>query len=226
MIEILPHGTGVFLPALIVGHELPEGAVSERVRGWANSPEWVITIHHQAGGMAHSIYPTVAGLVMRLDDNVERISGDGRFLIRGFRAMAEDPDRGLLRRDYPVLLKLVETRGDDYSADELQSLHRLLGPYLTLPPIESGREAFVRLTPCDPLLHFAGWKVLSARALPGCRSHYVREACPTAEEGNLGGFAFSTEAVFDAAKAAGLERLGELVGADRPRVFLLWENCD
>jgi hypothetical protein len=80
MIPIEPLGTGVILPAVVVGYEfpLPRGD-PDRVPGL---PEWILALDQQAGGLSMR-YPSVVGAVLRPAANRGR--GGPRFdhLIRG-----------------------------------------------------------------------------------------------------------------------------------------------
>lgn len=225
MVIIEPLGTGVILPAFVIGYEVPDGDAYDRVARWAASPDWVVALAQQAGGMAMR-YPTVAGAVLRWADNPDRFRGDPDFLARGFRAMAEDPDLGLLGREYPVLRELVCTFGEDYSDRQLGRLGGLFERHLAIPPLESGFEAFVRLARCDLLRHFAGWRALHVTVLSSFREVYANQDCPVAEQSNLDGLELRSGTALDETKLRELEHLGSLTGCSELRPFLLWENAD
>jgi hypothetical protein len=228
MIAIEPLGTEIFLPAFIIGYELPNGDAVERVLGWRDSPDYVVTTFQQAGGMCMH-YPSVAGVMLRFGDNTQHIR-DAEFLIRGFQAMAEDPQMDVLRRDYPVLERLVKTRGDDYTAEQIFRLERYLWRYATLPAIESGFEAFVRFQECDLLRYFADWRILRVEVPRDFENWYLdrsqNPSYPYLEAGYLSGVTFQCEEFSDAEVRRELSALGTMVGQSHPRVFFLWENCD
>jgi hypothetical protein len=225
MVIIEPLGTNVLLPAFVIGFELPEGDAYDRVSRWDSSPDWIVTFDQQAGGMCMR-YPSVVGAVLRLTDNTEHFRSDPAFVVRGFRAMAEDPQLNVLQRDYPVLRRLVNTWGEDYNLQQLRGLEGFLAHYLVTPSVESGFEAFVRFAGCDVLQYFADWNLLQVEVLPTFREVFRNQVCPRVEEGNLDGLSFRSEIVLNAEKISGLQQLGELVRQSQPRVFLLWENCD
>jgi hypothetical protein len=104
--------------------------------------------------------PSVLAAVLRLEANADKGRKDLAHLLRGFRCMAEDPDPDTLRRDYPVLARLVLTHGTEYTRRELRDLENVLSAHVLVPPLRSGIEAFVRQEPCDPLDYFRGWKML------------------------------------------------------------------
>jgi len=225
MIAIEPQGTGVLLPAFVVGFEVPAEEPHDRVSSWRSSPDWIVVVDQQAGGMCMR-YPVVAGVVLRFADNRDRFQREPDFVIRGFGAMAEDPQLDVLERDYSVLRGLVGTHGSDYNPQELRSLEAFLTRYVEVPAMESGFEAFIRFSACDILRYFAGWRLLLVEVLPPYREAYGDVHCPRVEDGELGRFAFRNDAMLNEEKVAGLRRLGELLGQSEARAFLLWENCD
>src|SRR5437763_312512 len=100
MIHLEPLGTDVVLPAFVVGYELPLPRLNpDQLTGL---PRWVVTLDQQAGGMCMS-YPSVVGVVLRLEANRQQAKKDSEHLIKGLKYMAEDPKVGPLKRDYPVL---------------------------------------------------------------------------------------------------------------------------
>jgi hypothetical protein len=229
MIHIEPLHTGVILPAFVIGYELSESA--RPTRPLQELPPWVVTLDQQAGGYGIS-YPSVVGAVMRLDANGERGKKDIARLIRGIRCMAEDPDMATLRRDYPVLSRLVGTHGSEYAKNELRDLDNILNAYFWLPPLAGGIEAFLRFADCDPLDHFQDWKMLRCRVrrdglrrgsvytLPGSDSYHV-------DESNLSDLEMADDVVYDAKRQRELMKLGEeLAKPGLPGVFFLWENSD
>jgi hypothetical protein len=226
MIHIEPLHTGVILPAIVLGYELsePPGSLGEM-------PPWVVTVDQQAGGHGMS-YPSVVGAVLRLDANCEQGKRDITRLHRGLRCMAEDPDLATLRRDYPVLSRLVGTRGNEYAPRDLLDLGNVLGSYFWLPPLQGGIEAFVRFAPCDPLDYFRGWKVLRCVLRPNGSRRGSIYALPEADgypvdESNLSDLEVADDIVYDGERQQELVQLGEVLGRPGlPDVFFLWENSD
>ena len=227
MIHIEPLGTGVILPAFVVGYELPRGD-PDRLRG---VPSWVVAVDQQAGGLAMS-YPSVVGAVLRLEANADKARKDLTRLVRGFRCMAEDPDLGTLRRDYPVLAGLVLTHGAEYAGRQLRDLENLLSAHLRVPPLRSGIEAFVRHEPCEPLDYFRSWRVLrcavrcdgprrgSVYAFPEPSGYYV-------DDSNLADLDLADDVAYDQERQEELAAFGARLGrAGLPDLFFLWENSD
>lgn len=171
-------------------------------------------------------YPPVLGAVLRFADNGRHCQSDVRAATRGFQAMAEDPNIALLRREYPELAGLVYTRGGAYSRTELLRLQRYIERFFDIPPIESGLEAFVSMTPCDPLAYFAGWQMLKAVPNAEPRQLYRDRKSIYIDESNINSLEFTSDEPF------GEQALSVILGfADRlalgdARVFLLWENSD
>jgi hypothetical protein len=231
MIHVWPLGTEVLLPAFVVGYELPlpEGD-PEQLQGL---PDWVVTIHQQAGGLAMS-YPSVVGAVLRLDANRDRGKKDLAHLIRGLRCMAEGSDLGMLRRDYPLLRRLVQTSGRDYTKDQLRDLGNLLTANLWMPPLRGGLEAFLRLAPCNPLDYFRDWKLLrcAPRRVTDTLTGEERigshsQEAPHFDDGNLSELDLADASVYDEGCQGQLTALGAVLGANRlPDAFFLWENSD
>ncbi len=228
MICLEPLGTDVFLPAIVLGHEVPDAVTAEQLDAALPAEGPIVCVHQQAGGYCMS-YPTVVGALLRLAANRGRDGQPLDLLVRGLKAMAEDPDMQVLRQ-HPALLALVYTHGRPYDPRELASLTRHLGRFLDVPAIASGIEAFVRFAPCDLLAVFRGWKVLSCR-LPApdpARAPLYR---------NLPGQHFddsnARDLIRDDKRTLGGDLLRELADVgqrlglrDPPTAFLLWENSD
>ncbi len=51
MLRLEPLGTCVVLPAFVVGYELADD-LKHFVDDWDDSPDWLLTIDQQAGGIA------------------------------------------------------------------------------------------------------------------------------------------------------------------------------
>jgi hypothetical protein len=229
MIHLEPLGTDVLLPAFVVGYEFPlPGGEPDRLQGL---PPWVVVVDQQAGGLAMS-YPSVVGAVLRLEANAERARKDLGRLVRGFRLMAEDPDMGTLRREYPVLAGLVLTHGSAYTRRQLRDLGNILASHLWVPPPRSGIEAFIRHQACDPLDYFRGWRVLRPRLRRvDVRRVSIQDLHESAsyhvDEGNLANLELADDVASDEACQRELTRLGQELGRPKlPDVFLLWENSD
>ena len=231
LISIEPLGTDVFLPAIVLGWELDYSA-SDRVEKHEHAPPWFLHVMQQAGGLAMS-YPECAGMLLRFEGNRDRFLHDPDTLIRGFKLMADDPNLGILKRDYPVLRGLVYTRGGPYEDGELRQLDVFLAGFLRLPPIESGIEAFVRFADVDPLTCFRGWRGLQCNLRPEdqrvgsvYRSIEGRLAY-CIEEANREDILRSDDIEVSETTLAALTDFGKSVGLDTPiRAFLLWENSD
>jgi hypothetical protein len=225
MIHLEPHGTSAILPAFVIGYELPVPDCPQ-----PQAP-WIVTVDHQAGGLAMS-YPSVLGAVLRLQANRDRGKEDLAHLIRGFQCMAEDPDIDTLRQTYPVFSRLVLTRGNDYTKDELWDLRNVLGSYIRVPSPRAGLEAFLRFAPCDPLDYFRGWKVLRCTLRTGNARRGSPYALPESEgywvdDGNLTDLEMADDAVYDELSQQELVNLGAGPSQVRlPDVFFLWENSD
>ena len=232
MLRIEPLGTQIILPAFVVGYEIT-GESDARTGDLDDSIPWMLTLDQQAGGYCMS-YPSVLGCVLRFADNVERCRSNAADIIRGFQAMAEDPDLKLLRSDYPQLASLVYTQGNDYEADQLQRLQRYVEGYFHIPPLESGIEAFVRMAHCDPLSYFTGWRILTASPKTEPRELYRGQTDVYIDESNLGSIQWTADETFSDETVMLLRDSGRQLRIDRHdrraedhlRVFLLWENSD
>lgn len=225
LIDIEPLGTDVILPGIVLGYELGESAILESIC----PPDAARHIHisQQAGGLAMS-YPSVIGLVLRLASNLAELQ-EGQKVIRGLKAMAEDPKLSLLKREYPEFARLVLTHGQPYSKEQLDSLSDALRLHMRLPPIESGIEAFVRFEACDLRSYFDGWNVLAASAPAGLASIYDPAIADRIhiDDSNVRQLSLQDDTCFDSASFASLVALGGVLGSKNcPRAFLLWENSD
>jgi len=209
MNTVQPLGVRGVLPAFVVGHEL-----EERELAAIEAPGFLLQVAQQAGGYCMS-YPSVVGVVLRLEANLAHGLEDAARAVRGFAAMAEDPDLRLLEREFPSLLPLVYTRGDEYSKPQLATLQSFVGRYFRAPGVESGIEAFLRCAACDPLDYFRGWRALSIASQRTCI------------DGNYPDVATDESELFDENMLAALARVARTLGFETPpRVFFMWENSD
>jgi hypothetical protein len=235
MLRIEPLGTDVFLPAFVVGYEIPDGAagaIADRALDrLPPEPGPLLVLDQQAGGYCMT-YPSVAGVVLRLEANDGKARAPLKDLVRGLKAMAEDPDKPLLAREFPVLSELVHTRGDPYDKQDLRQLQSFVQRFIDTPPLESGLEAFVRFGPCDVLSYFGGWNVLSCRLVEPDRRRgsICGDDPPTrycVEEGNVSDLLCDDRRVLDESLLQSVSHLGRQLGLEgSPRLFLLWENSD
>lgn len=224
MLRIEPLGTRFILPAFVVGFEL-SGESERRIDDLDDSPAWLIALDQQAGGHCMS-YPSVLGAILRFADNGRRCRSDVGDLIRGFQALAEDPNIALLRRDYPELAELVYTRGDEYGRTQLLRLQRYVERFFDIPPIGSGLEAFVSMALCDPLAYFAGWQMLTAIPKAEPRQLYRGQKSIYIDESNIGLLEISSNESFGEQALSVIRAFGNQLALGEVRVFLLWENSD
>jgi hypothetical protein len=225
LIHIEPLGCGSILPAFVVGYALED---DDELDALDVTPS-IVVFEQQAGGVAMS-YPVVMGSMLRLEPNRHRGLRDLEPLLRGLRAMAEEPDLSLLEREYKVLRSLVLTSGSAYTQSELQSLQDYLSGYLALPALAHGLEAFVQHAACDPRDYFAQWGVMSCTLAEENKrqgsiyrssgAHY------TIDESNLADIRFDDSRTL-ADSWQDIERLGrQLQRTDPAQLFFLWENSD
>src|SRR5262249_53683678 len=125
------------------------------------------------------------GTVLRLEPNAAR----GRIPLTPFilalRAMGESYEVPF-ETEFATFSALMETRGDEYSAEQLALLNSMANRYFDLPPFESGIEALVRTGPADPLRYLADWKVMTYRILEGRKHPYTSTPPPyRIEESNV-----------------------------------------
>ncbi len=225
LIHIEPLGCGSILPAFVVGYPLED---DEELEALDASPS-VVVVEQQAGGVAMS-YPVVIGSVLRLEPNRHRGLRDLEPLLRGLRAMAEEPDLTLLAREYKVLRSLVLTSGSAYTEIELRSLQDYLAGYLALPPLMHGLEAFVQHAACDPRDYFAQWGVMSCTLLEENKRqgsiYRSSSAHYTIDESNLADVRFDDSRTL-ADTWQEVERLRRQLQRPEPaQLFFLWENSD
>ena len=233
MLRIEPLGTGVFLPAFVVGYELPFGADNKEANGRLDRLPLdanLLVLDQQAGGYCMR-YPSVAGAVLRLEANDGNGKRPFRDLVRAFRLMAEDPDLAALEAEFPTLRELVYTVGDPYTTVQLHRVQSFVRRFVELPAVENGIEAFVQLEPCDVLYFFGGWQVLSCGLVEPERRRgaYLEELSTRyrVEQSNVSDLVCGDSVVLDEGLLARLTSLGAEIGRDGPpRVFLLWENSD
>lgn len=225
MVIFQPLGTNVLLPAFLIGYELDESRAFDEIPKGAKLPDWIVGVAQQAGGMSMR-YPSVIGSLLRLTDNMDRFLNEPSFLIRGFRAMAEDPEIELLEKEFPDLRVLVQSRGENYSPAQLHTLDTFLARHLHVPLAISGFEAFVRFQSCDLVHFFGGWRKLQVTVGPNLRQLYPGFPDDYVDESNLDSVELRTDSLFDQNALRALGELGLLIHQPALSLFLLWENCD
>ena len=232
MLRIEPHGTNVILPAFVVGFEV-FGESDFRIDDLDDSPDWLITLDHQAGGYCMT-YPTVVGAVLRFADNSHHCRSDVACVTRGFQAMAEDPELAVLRTEFPALASIVCTQGDPYDAESLVRLHRFVDRYFHIPAIESGIEALVRMEHCDPLRYFADWRMLTVTLKSEADQPFGDRKRNYIDDSNIDSMRLTTDDIFSDGPLQLIRELGthlrvgrnDHTSHDHLGVFLLWENSD
>jgi len=223
--SISPLGTGVVLPAFVVGFAL-EGSALHAAYHLDDTPSWLLRLDQQAGGYCMS-YPSVLGAVLRLDANLERGRNDPARAVRGFQAMAEAPDMKLLEREFPALAGLVYTYGDSYRRAELRMLGNFLRHYFDAPDFESGFEAFVRCVQTEPLDWFRGWRVFSCTVRPERVAELADVQDFDESSLNSHNVLIDDTERFEAPMLERLTAMGRRLGSrSEPRVFFLWENSN
>ena len=109
MLQLECMGMDEVLPAVVVGFEV-EGDVLDRAIAIDDPADGILVFAQQAGGLSMS-YPCVVGAALPLAVNADRGGDAAAHVIRGLRAMAEDPDVELLAREFPALRSAVLTWG-------------------------------------------------------------------------------------------------------------------
>ena len=227
LVTLEPKGCDQLLPAIVIGHDVAAWPNLRELRagltGSLPHASWLLSVDHQAGGYRMS-YPEVLGLMMRLESNATRALKNPSRLMRGFVAMSEDPDCALLEREYPLLRPCAGTQGDPYPPELLSLLHQEVSSVFALPGFDQGREAFVRLEPCDLMRVFEGWRVMGLRTpsdedrIPDCLRYDSLSELVRDEDVPL-----TSELLRD------LQVHCERFAGERlppPRAWLLWENSD
>lgn len=230
MLRIEPLGTAIFLPAFVVGYEAVRNEENARLDSIPFERNPFVVLDQQAGGRCMS-YPTVAGAVLRIEANQGNGKASFRDLLRGFRAMAEDPDLALLEHQFPTLRQVVYTVGAPYKEVDLRRVQSFLRRFLDVPRVESGLEAFIRFEPCDILYYFGGWSVMSCRLAERGqrRGSYYGDSVATryaVEQGNVSDVVCDDSLTLDESMLEQLQDLGRQFGRGEPRVYFLWENSD
>jgi hypothetical protein len=226
LIHIEPLGCGSILPAFVIGYAVGDDDDLERI----DAPPQIVVVDQQAGGRCMQ-YPVVIGALVRLDQNRHRGLRDLEALLRGLRAMAEEPDLALLEREYPVLRGLVQTKGAEYDPEQLHALQSYLSDYITLPPIARGIEAYVEFAASDPRDFFTQWNVTSCtlRSADRRKGSIYRSTDHEyhIDESNLDDVMLDDSIALDDALWRELGRLGRLLRRPRSaQLFFLWENSD
>jgi hypothetical protein len=225
LVDIAPLGTGVLLPAIVVGYEVTQSAVEivDAVPDEMEVPSWIWFVSQQAGGYCME-YPSVLGAMLRIESSQD-FGKEVAFMVRGLQAMAEDPDEDLLQRDYPALASLVLTWGEAYPRASIEKLANFLARYIRLPPIASGIEAFIRFQPCDPLDYLECWKMLQYE-LPG-QDVANTTGVTIIDDSNVRELVLREDELLSAAHLDALQRLAAAAGLEGPpSMYLLWENSD
>ena len=226
LIHIEPLGCGSILPAFVIGYAVGDDDDLERI----DAPPQIVVVDQQAGGSCMQ-YPMVIRALVRLEKNRHRGLRDLEALLRGLRAMAEEPDLALLEREYPVLRGLVQTKGAEYDPEQLHALQSYLSDYITLPPIARGIEAYVEFAASDPRGFFTQWNVTSCtlRSAERRKGSIYRSTDHEyhIDESNLDDVMLDDSIALDDALWRELGRLGRLLRRPRSaQLFFLWENSD
>ena len=222
-----PLGSGALMPALFLGYEfvglagLDIGPHWKKLVGAPALPRWLIHIDVQAGGMAMR-YPQALGAMFPLEANRSFALQNPDHLLRGFHAMAEDPDLKVLEQEYPLLRSVCMTRGNCLNPTQLQNIHRSLEATFRLPRPSSGIEAFVRFENSDfpEFLDGWHWTELDLASLDTPTDTMLPE---------MDYLRWSREFdTFDARMLYEMRAFGaEFLKTDQePSLFLIWENCD
>ena len=224
MLQLECMGMDEVLPAVVVGFEV-DGDVLDRAIAIDDPPDGVLVFDQQAGGLSMS-YPCVVGAALPLAVNADRGGDAAAHVIRGLRAMAEDPDVELLAREFPALRSAVLTWGKPYDRAVLDRLHAFVRrAFLTLPAFQSGIEAFVRCAPAEPLAAVRGWRAFSCALRESGRGITVLdEASLRTGRADL---VVDDRLSYDDRLHAALCATGARIGAaGEPRLHLLWTNSD
>jgi len=160
--------------------------------------------------------------VLRLEANAKFGKASVPDLVRGIKAMAQDPDYALLEREYPLLRGFAGTFGNPFSRHDLRLLDLYLKRYFNTPTMVEGMEAIVQFETCDPLDYFGGWNVLSAK-----RKSHVPQDRYYFDEDLKSQLDLEDTASLDISLIRHLRDVGmSFAKQGHPRVYLLWENCD
>jgi hypothetical protein len=199
---------------LVVGYEVPPQIAREAIEA-VDVPPWSLVYDHQAGGYSCT-RALVLGAALRLEANLTRGNRDLRGLVGALRYLGEYWEKGD-GPEHPELDTLSYTRGDDYGPEHFQVLENLLLPFLKLPCIERGIEAFVTFEPCAVLEHLQGWLVMQAS-----------NSSPSFMPGPDWKLADATDTVpFDQGILSAVEEIGKrFCGPKHPQIHLLWNNSD
>jgi len=230
LFSLEPLGTEVFLPGILLGWHLGPEA-SHRLRELGDSPSWFLHVEQQAGGPCMQ-YPECAGMLLRFEANRKCFRQPADPLIRGLRFIAQDPNLQALADEYPLLYGMVGTWGLPYDADTLHALSRYLAPFLDLPELESGIEAYLHFEECDLLAHFARWKALQCTLRPpesrqGSTYRMNPKTVYYISDRNSDDVVREDVVEVNQQSLADLVRVGAEVGLHAPcRAILMWENSD
>ncbi|MEM9190780.1 MAG: hypothetical protein AAGF12_16470 [Myxococcota bacterium] len=215
---VLPLGTDVLMPALLLGYESDIGPESPRWTRRKDAKPWLFFVEQQAGGYCMS-YPTALGILFRLHTNAPRAVKPPETLIQAFHAMAEDPEPKLVKKLEPRLFEACGTWGSDYSTEVLAQISDAMRDYFEVPRCTGGLEAFVRLEPSPTAFRSVlGWHyVVPSGSSKGVGEDWLSEGPQWFDGPPMTGSDVAT-----------LEALAsDVLGVtDKPALFLLWENSD
>ena len=224
MIHIEPLGTEIILPGFIIGWE-ENSTVTELVKGYFKEiPNWLITVDQQSGGYS-MFYPSVVGVILRLQDNIKYIRQDPMKFIKGFELMAEDPSINQLKQDYPLLAEMVWTKGDEYTYPTLQEFHKYLTGYVSVPLISKGWEAYIEFEPVNPLAYFDNWYMLCVEKPEKAVDNHKNSNDIYLDGSNIKQVSLNSDKKFTEEIYSTLLAIRN-GGEGPPRIYFMWENSD
>lgn len=204
------------LPAFFIGFDEADMGSADSASGPPEDPPpWLIFLDHTSEGYCMR-YPSLCGVVLRLEDNLERGRNPAEAL-HLLKAMQEGTQ--LLERDFRDLWLLLGTPGGDYPREALDTLDSFLRRHFDVPAVVGGVEAFIQCDGTDPLAYFRGWRVLSF--------FLAEDTYETGEPWLHWRIDSQASQPFDAATLEAIIRYGRQLGfRGPPRVYFLWSNID
>jgi len=217
--------THSLLPAFVVGYDLGADSYARATALQDNLPDWLFNVDHQMAGWG-CLHASIVGCVMRFLDNTQFSVGDVNVAIDGLYTLAAD-DSKIMRNRFPELEQIRYCGQNLYEREHLDVIWQFVNRTFRTPCFDDGYEAFLwSIGTSENLEFFSKWAYLS-------KTSEQHEALDLFEVSYLKVYrdsALRLKSVsphgFDSLILEELKAIGDRIGEEDLKIFLLWDNSD